>query len=158
MPTCNMSKTFHNIWLQQYGKSVECFFVVISNDYVRALRQSAFYRVYLDGGRCGKGFDRDELRLWQASQFGDPLQMANTIVKYTNGSSFATRILHLEGQEIFGSTKQRANIAPRLEGDSHMHDHVNFSRLKVNAMSSGFIGSNVDDGKSNGIAKIEALF
>jgi hypothetical protein len=71
---------------------------VISNDYVRAFRQSAFYRVYLNGGRCKKGPTKDELKLWRASPFDEPLQMANTVAKYTNGSSFAIRIPHLEGQ------------------------------------------------------------
>jgi len=107
----------------------------------------------LNGGRCEKGLARDELRLWRASQFGDPLQMANTVANYTNGSSFAIRIPHLEGQEVFGSTKQRAKIAPGLEGDSHGHDHVNFSLLKVNTMSSGFPSSNVDASESNGIVR-----
>jgi hypothetical protein len=36
---------------------------VISNDYVRAFRQSVFYKVYLNGGRCGEGHGKDELKL-----------------------------------------------------------------------------------------------
>jgi hypothetical protein len=63
----------------------------------------------------------------------------------------------LEGQEIFGSTKRKANIALRLEGNSHRHDCVNFSQPKVNAMSSGFTGSNVDVGEFNGIVRAEAF-
>jgi hypothetical protein len=61
-------------------------------------RQSASYRVYLNGRRCGKGLTRDELKLWWANKFGDSSQMANVVAKYTNKSSFTTRILHLEGQ------------------------------------------------------------
>jgi hypothetical protein len=38
----------------------------------------------------------------------------------------------MEGEEIFGSYKQKANLAPKSEGDSHKHDHVNFSHLCVN--------------------------
>jgi hypothetical protein len=83
--------------------------------------------------------------------------MANVVAKYTNGSYFTTRILHLEGQEAFGSTKWRVDIAPRSEGNSHKHDCVNFSRPKVNTMSSGFTGSNVDDGQSSGIVRDEAF-
>jgi hypothetical protein len=59
----------------------------------------------------------------------------------------------LEGQEFFGSTKQRVDIGPRFEGNSHKHDRVNFSQPIINTTSSGFIGSNVDVGKSNGIVK-----
>jgi hypothetical protein len=33
----------------------------------------------------------------------------------------------MEGEEIFGSCEQKANLAARLEGDSHKHDRVNFS-------------------------------
>jgi hypothetical protein len=59
----------------------------------------------LNGGRCKEGPSRDELKLQEASQSGDLLQMANAIIKYTNMSSFTAGIFHLEGQEVFGSTK-----------------------------------------------------
>jgi hypothetical protein len=49
------------------------------DDYVKAFKQSASYKVYLNGGRYGEGPGRDKLRLWWANQFGDMLQMANTI-------------------------------------------------------------------------------
>jgi hypothetical protein len=35
-------------------------------------------------------------------------------------------------EEIFGSYKWNTNLAPRSKGDSHMHNHVNFSHLHVN--------------------------
>jgi len=38
-----------------------------------------------------------------------------------------------------------------------MHDRVNFSRPRVNVMSSGFASSNVDVGKSNGIVRDETF-
>jgi hypothetical protein len=38
----------------------------------------------------------------------------------------------MEGEEIFGSCKQKEKLAPKLEGDSDKHDHVNFSHLRVN--------------------------
>ncbi len=90
-------------------------------------KQSASYKVYLNGGKCRKDLGRDEVRLRQTNQFGDSSQMANVVAKYTNGSSFINRIPHLEGQEVFGSTKQKADIAPRSKCNSHKHDHVNFS-------------------------------
>jgi hypothetical protein len=55
MPTCNLSEIIHNIWLQQFGKNVECFFVATSDDYVRVFKQSASNKVYLNGGKCRKG-------------------------------------------------------------------------------------------------------
>jgi hypothetical protein len=53
--------------------------------------------------------------------------------------------------------KQKANIALGLKKDSHKHDFVNFFWPKVNATSSGFIGSNVDASKSSGIVRDEAF-
>jgi hypothetical protein len=111
----------------------------------------------LNGGICGEGLGRDELKLWQTSQFGDPSQMANFLTKHLSGSSFITRIPHLEGEKVFGSTKQKVDITIRLESNSHGHDCVNFSQLKVNATSSYFNGLNVDAGKSSGIIRDEAF-
>jgi hypothetical protein len=38
----------------------------------------------------------------------------------------------MEGEEIFGFYKWKANLAFALEGDSHRHDCVNFSHPHVN--------------------------
>jgi hypothetical protein len=38
---------------------------------------------------------------------------------------------HLEGEEVFGSTKCKANLPFGLEANSHRHDQVNFSHPKV---------------------------
>ncbi len=157
MLTHNVFETIHNIWLQQSGKCVGCLFVVTFDDYIKVFKQNAFYRVYLNGWRCWKGPGRDELRLWQANQFDDSLQMANAIAKYTNGFSFTIKIPHLEGQKVFGSTNQRADITPRSKGNSHKHDYENFFWPRVDTTSSGFASSNVDVGKSNGIIKDEAF-
>jgi hypothetical protein len=83
--------------------------------------------------------------------------MANLIAKYPSRSSFTTRIPHLEGQEVFGSTKRRVDITVRSENNSHRHDYVNFSQPRVNATSSGFNGSNVDASESSGIIRDEAF-
>ena len=41
-------------------------------------------------------------------------------------ASVNTRIPHLEGETIFGSTKRKLNLPPGDDGNSHRHDHVNF--------------------------------
>jgi len=51
-----------------------------------------------------------------------PTSLQNT----QNGSSFTTKTLHLEGQEVFRSRKQTFDIALGLKGDSHKYDNVNF--------------------------------
>jgi hypothetical protein len=65
------------------------------------------------------------------SQFGDPLQMAITIARFALGSLYTLRILHLEGEEVFGFIKQKKNLPPRSEGNLHRHNHVNFSCPRV---------------------------
>ncbi len=120
-------------------------------------RQNASYRVYLNGGRCEKGLGRDELKLCLTSQFNDLLQLVNMVIKYTSRSFFTIKIPHLEGQEVFRSTKRRVDIALGLEGNSHTNYGVNFSQPRVNATSSGFANSNVGVGKSSWIVKDKAF-
>jgi hypothetical protein len=38
----------------------------------------------------------------------------------------------MEGEEIFGSSKWKAHLLLRSEGDSHIHDRVNYSHSHVN--------------------------
>ena len=42
-----------------------------------------------------------------------------------------TRILHLEGKTIFGSTKRKLDLPPGDDSDSHHHDCVNFTVPKI---------------------------
>ncbi len=48
----------------------------------------------------------------------------------------------MEGEEIFGFYKQKANLAPRSKGDSHKHNCVNFFHPCVNHI---ITKSNVDN-------------
>ena len=42
-----------------------------------------------------------------------------------------TRVLHLEGETIFGSTKRKLDLPPRDDNDSHRHDRINYSVPRV---------------------------
>jgi hypothetical protein len=53
------------------------------------------------------------------------------VAKYTSSFGLFARIPHLKGAEMFGSTKCKTYLPPRLEADSHRHDRVNFFHLKV---------------------------
>jgi len=55
------------------------------------------------------------------------VQLVNAIHKYALKSSFTTRAPHLQGKEMFGSYKPKVNLPSSYEGDSHKHDHVNYS-------------------------------
>ncbi len=71
------------------------------------------------------------MQLRKASQSSDPLQMATIVAKLALGSSYTSKILHLQGEEVFGSVKQKQNLPLGLEGDSHRHDCANFSCVRV---------------------------
>ncbi len=49
----------------------QCLFVANFDDYVKVFKQSASYKVYLNGGRCKEGLAKDELRLRRANQSTD---------------------------------------------------------------------------------------
>jgi hypothetical protein len=63
------------------------------------------------------------------------------------GSSYIVRILHLEGEKVFGSIKQRQDLPVGLEGDLHKHDYVNFFYLLGESTSRNFT-PNADVGQS----------
>ena len=44
----------------------------------------------------------------------------------TAEASVNTRVPHLEGDTIFGSTKRKLNLPPDDDSDSQRHDRVNF--------------------------------
>ncbi len=69
--------------------------------------------------------------LRRAQWSSDPTRLMATMANYMFGSSFSYYVLHLEGEEVFGSAKQLANCPLGAKNDSHRPDHVNFSRPKV---------------------------
>jgi hypothetical protein len=69
--------------------------------------------------------------LCKVNQFGNPLQVAIIVAKYAPCFSYTSKMLHLEGEKVFGSQKQHANFPPRPKGDSQRYDHVNFSHPRT---------------------------
>ncbi len=49
------------------------------------------------------------------------------VANFMFGSSFFYCTPHLEGEEVFGSTKQHANCPLDANNDFHRPNHVNFS-------------------------------
>jgi len=115
MLTCNLFETVHNIWLQQFGHRGTYLFTATFNDYVQTFKQSSLYYTFLEGGASGIGLDKNELRLHRADQFGDLVKIATVVSKYILSSSLSVRISHSEGEEMFGSTKCKVDLPPRLE-------------------------------------------
>ncbi len=83
-----------------------------SNDYMQAFRQLTLYYVFLHNGHSRISLDSNELQLCRVNQSYDPLQMAIIAVRLTPSSSYTLRILHLEGEKVFGFVKQKQNLPP----------------------------------------------
>jgi hypothetical protein len=78
------------------------------------------------------GLDKNELLLHKATQYGDPKQLADAVLKYSSKLVYIIRIAHMEGEEVFGFCKHKVNLALRSKWDSHRHDRVNFFHFCVN--------------------------
>ncbi len=151
MSTCNLSETIHKIQLQQFGKRCICLFVT-SNDYVQAFKQSSLYYAFLQGGASWTNLDKNESQLHKASQFGDLVQIVAIVVKHTSSFGPSPRILHLEGEEVFGSAKDKTYLPHGSIVDSHQDDWVNFFCPKmVNATTTINQSSTMDVGETNGL-------
>jgi hypothetical protein len=55
MPSCNLSETAHNKWLQQSGNCGNNLFVATYDDKIRAVMQITNYKAYLKGKASGTG-------------------------------------------------------------------------------------------------------
>ena len=139
MPSCNLAETVHNKWLQQSGNRGNVLYVAIVDDLVRAFMQMVWYYQFLKGKHAGTGPGKEELLLKVAQRCahrtGNPKVLANAISNIQGVQDFVTREPHLEGEEVFGSQKQKADMPLGCEHDSHRPDKVNFSRPRVRTRS-----------------------
>ena len=135
MPSCNLSETVHNKWLQMSGNRGNNLFDATCDDSIRAWMQMTNYRAYLKGHASGSGPSKGELKLRAARRSGDPKKIAEALNSLPGSEGVGTRIPHLEGEEIFGSTKKKSDIPIGDAGDSHRPDKVNFSQPRVRTRS-----------------------
>ena len=131
VPTCNLSETMYNKWQQASGGKILDLYQATLDDYARAALQLLFYFNYLRGGPSGTGPSRSELQLRLAVQNGNSRRVVKLMEEVTTVAGVNTRIPHLEGDTIFGSTKRKLNLPPGDDSDSHRHDRVNFSVPKL---------------------------
>jgi hypothetical protein len=61
------------------------------------------YFHFKQGGWPSQGLDKNELLVHKATQYGDPNQLVNTILKYSPRLACIVKITHMEGEEIFSS-------------------------------------------------------
>jgi hypothetical protein len=94
--------------------------------------QMTNYRAYLKGKASGIVPSTQELKLKAARHSGDPKKIEEALNQLPGVEVTTTRIPHLEGKEIFGSTKHKLDLLP---GDSHRPSKVNFSQPQVQTKS-----------------------
>jgi hypothetical protein len=131
MLSCNLSETTYNKWLQQSGNHGNDLFATTCDDKIRAVMQMTNYRAYLKGKASRTGPSKQELRLRAAKRSGDPKKIEEALTQLPGVEVATTQILHLEGEEIFGSTKRKLDLPPGDDGDSHRPGKVNFSQPRV---------------------------
>jgi len=73
------------------------------------------------------GPSKAKLKLRAATRSRDPKKIAETMNTLLGVEGFGTRVPHLEGEEIFGSTKRKLDVPTSDEGDSHRLNKLNFS-------------------------------
>jgi hypothetical protein len=135
MPSCNFSETAPNKWLQQSGNRGNDLFAATCDNKIRAIMQMTNYRAYFKSKASGTGPSKQELKLRVARRSGDPKKIEEALSQLLGVEVATTRIPHLEGKEIFGSTKQKLDLPPGNDGDSHRPDKVNFSQPRVQTRS-----------------------
>jgi PHP family Zn ribbon phosphoesterase len=55
MPTCNLTGTMHNKWLQQFGNKMTCLYEATLDDLIHAFMHITNYISWLRGGSITKG-------------------------------------------------------------------------------------------------------
>ena len=135
MPSCNLAKSMHHKWNQQSGNRGSDLYTATVDDFIRALMQVVQYYQYLKGDRIGTDLAKGELQLraaqHRAEQTGDPKVLKVAIANLPGAEVFCTRDPHLDGEEVFGSQKRKADVPLGYEGESHRPDKVNFSRPRI---------------------------
>jgi hypothetical protein len=127
MPSCNLLETAYNKWLQQSGNRGNDLFVATCDNKIRVVVQMTNYRAYLKGKASGTGQSKQELNLRAARRSGDPKKIEEALSQLPGVEVATTRILHLEAEEIFDSTKRKLDLPQSDDGNSHRPDKVNFS-------------------------------
>ena len=138
VPTCNLSETVHNKWLQASGNKMVDLYSVTVDDYSRAALQSTAYFNFLKGGRSGTGPSTSVLRLRVAAWIANPSRVAKVVEDVSCGAGLNTRVPHLEGEKVFGSAKRKLDLPPGDASDSHRHNRVNYSISKLSRTTSPF--------------------
>ena len=89
------------------------------DDLICAFMHIANYRLWSRGGCTCKGPDFTSLKLKVDARCGDPKLLANAMKSYLEAEYPNTRDCDLEGFELFGSIKQKLDLPPGADCNSH---------------------------------------
>ena len=64
------------------------------------------------------------------------MRFAKAVDDVSGVARLNTRVLHLEGEKMFGSAKRKLDLPPGDESDSHRHDRINYSVPKLSKRAS----------------------
>jgi hypothetical protein len=77
---------------------------------------------------------KEELKLRMAKrrvkQTGNPSVLEDPMLDMPGAEEFCTRVPHMSGKEVFGSTKRKADLPLGAEEEFHRPDKVNFSHSR----------------------------
>jgi len=90
------------------------------------------YRAYLCKGPFGKDPFKGDLKLKRAMASRDGKKIADALNEMLGAKDIYTRILQLEGEEVFGSSKRKLDLPIGSEGDLHHLDKVLLSSWDSN--------------------------
>jgi hypothetical protein len=94
MPSCNLSETVHNKWLQQSNNRGNDLFATTCDNKIPAVIQMTNYRAYFKGKSSGTSPSRQELKLRVARRSGDPKKIAEALSQLP-GVEVATTRIHI---------------------------------------------------------------
>ena len=89
--------------------------------------QSLFYFNYLCGGPSGIGLSKSELELCLASRKSNSKRIVKLLDEVAMEVGLNTRVPHLEGETIFGTSKRKLDLPLGDDRNSHRHDRVNYA-------------------------------
>jgi hypothetical protein len=115
VPTCNLSETIHNKWLQASGNNMVDLYNATLDNYCRATMQSTAFHNFLKGRGGGFGPDQMVLKLRSATCSRDPKKITQAVGELSMDVGLNSRIPQLEGESIFGSAKKKLNLPPSNE-------------------------------------------
>ena len=111
MPTCNLTKTMHNKWLQQSCNKMTRLYKAKVDDVIWTFMQFTKHCSWLKGGSSGKRPNQMSLKLIAATHTSDPKLLAEIMRSYPWANDLSTRTCALEGSELFGSTKRKLDLS-----------------------------------------------